>query len=233
MWAPMRGAFLVLLALGLYSASAAASHDKAVVAVVGLGECADCARKNIESGLAFNGLRVAINCKNNKGEYKTSAVAALTKKGKFSVELPRNLIGADGTLKGECFAELRSASNVPCPSPNGIESSKIVLKSKDKIKVTLEKLVFSKDTCAAAFWWKYPWHKPIPKITLPPLHHFPISHHAHHYLTSRSHSHHFQSSHPSSRSHTHQSIASLLTTVGLLTPRPLNLKGWWHPPRPK
>ncbi|KAK1297460.1 hypothetical protein QJS10_CPB15g00497 [Acorus calamus] len=179
MWALRRGAlmaFSMLVALSLYSAAAAAS-DRAVVSVVGMGECADCVKKNVN---AFRGLRVAVKCKNNKEEYKTTAVAVLTDNGKFSVDLPTNeLIDTEeGGLKTECFAELRSASNKPCPSSSGLESSKIVLKSKEKhqhVYGTMGKLVFSKDTCAAAFSWKcppYPWHKPIPKLTLPPLHHY-------------------------------------------------------------
>ncbi|KAK1262391.1 hypothetical protein QJS04_geneDACA001137 [Acorus gramineus] len=176
-------AFLMLVALGLYSAAAAAS-DRAVVSVVGMGECADCVKKNAD---AFRGLRVAVKCKNNKEEYKTTAVAVLTENGKFSVDLPTSeLIDTEGRgLKTECFAELRSASNKPCPSSNGLESSKIVLKSKEKhqhVYGTMGKLVFSKDTCAAAFLWKgppYPWHKPFPKLTLPPLHHYSPMHKPH------------------------------------------------------
>ncbi|KAK1262390.1 hypothetical protein QJS04_geneDACA001138 [Acorus gramineus] len=183
MWALRRGAlmaFSMLVALSLYSAAAAAS-DRAVVSVVGMGECADCVKKNAD---AFRGLRVAVKCKNNKEEYKTTAVAVLTENGKFSVDLPTSeLIDTEGGgLKTECFAELRSASNKPCPSSNGLESSKIVLKSKEKhqhVYGTMGKLVFSKDTCAAAFLWKcppYPWHKPFPKLTLPPLHHYSPMH---------------------------------------------------------
>ncbi|KAK1262389.1 hypothetical protein QJS04_geneDACA001139 [Acorus gramineus] len=147
--------FSALLAL---SSLAAAASDRAAVTVAGVGKCTDCAKKDVMGGNAFRGLRVAVICKNTKGKYKTSAVAALTNNGEFSVELPSELLGNDngGGLKEECFAELRSASRKPCPSSNGVESSKIVRKYSEGKQPqhvlfgTAGQLVFSKDTCASA-----------------------------------------------------------------------------------
>ncbi|KAK1284375.1 hypothetical protein QJS10_CPB21g00161 [Acorus calamus] len=160
--------FVALLAL---SSLAAAASDRAAVTVTvaGVGKCTDCAKTDVMSGDAFRGLRVAVICKNTKGgEYKTSAVAALNNNGEFSVELPSELLSNDngGGLKEECFAELRSASRKPCPSSNGIESSKIVRKHSEGKQPqhvllfgTAGQLVFSKDTCVAEIT--------IPRIPLP------------------------------------------------------------------
>ncbi|KAK1260771.1 hypothetical protein QJS04_geneDACA002329 [Acorus gramineus] len=147
--------FSALLALSSLPADA--------VTVAGVGKCTDCAKKDVMLGNAFRGLRVAVICKNTKGKYKTSAVAALTNNGEFSVELPSELLSNDngGGLKEECFAELRSASRKPCPSSNGIESSKIVRKYSEGKQPqhvlfgTAGQLVFSKDTCAATI--EIPW----------------------------------------------------------------------------
>ncbi|KAK1321645.1 hypothetical protein QJS10_CPA03g02211 [Acorus calamus] len=142
--------FSVLLAL---SSLAAAASDRAAVTVDGVGKCTNCAKKDVMRGNAFRGLHT-------KGKYKTSAVAALTNNGEFSVELPSETPRQDsndnGGLKEECFTELRSASRKPCPSSNGIESSKIVRKYSEGKQPqhvlfgTAGQLVFSKNTCAAA-----------------------------------------------------------------------------------
>ncbi|KAK1283147.1 hypothetical protein QJS10_CPB21g00159 [Acorus calamus] len=137
----LKALFAALLAL---SSLAAAASDRAAVTVTvaGVGKCTDCAKKDVMRGDAFKGLRVAVICKNSKGgEYKTSAVAALSNNGEFSVELPSELLGNDngGGLKEECFAELRSASRKPCPSSNGIESSKIVRKHSEDPAPTRKK----------------------------------------------------------------------------------------------
>ncbi|KAK1297461.1 hypothetical protein QJS10_CPB15g00496 [Acorus calamus] len=170
--------FSVLLAL---SSLTAAASDRAAVTVAGVGKCTDCAKKDVMRGNAFRGLRVAVICKNTKGKYKTSAVAALTNNGEFSVELPSEFLGNDnrgGGLKEECFAELRSASRKPCPSSNGIQSSKIVRKYSEGKQPqhvlfgTARQLVFSKDTCAAAI------ELPGPEIIHPIITHGPeIIHH--------------------------------------------------------
>ncbi|KAK1283724.1 Proline-rich protein 4 [Acorus calamus] len=162
----LKALFAALLAL---SSLAAAASDRAAVivtvTVAGVGKCTDCAKTDVMRGDAFKGLRVAVMCKNSKGgKYKTSAVAVLSNNGEFSVELPSELLSNDngGGLKEECFAELRSASGKPCPSSNGIESSKIVRKHSEGKQPqhvllfgTTGQLVFSKDTCASAI--NIPW----------------------------------------------------------------------------
>ncbi|KAK1321646.1 hypothetical protein QJS10_CPA03g02210 [Acorus calamus] len=179
MWALRRGAlmaFSMVVALSLYSAAAAAS-DRAVVSVVGMGECADCVKKNVN---AFRGLRVAVKCKNNKQEYKTTAVAVLTENGKFSVDLPTSeLIDAEGGgLNTECFAELRSASNKPCPSSNGLESSKIVLKSKEKhqhppMPMYKPPFIYKKPPCPPLSYFKKPFPHFPPLVKKPYPYKFP------------------------------------------------------------
>ncbi|KAK1283255.1 hypothetical protein QJS10_CPB21g00162 [Acorus calamus] len=160
----LKALFAALLVL---SSLAAVASDRAAVTVTvaSVGKCTDCAKKEIMRGDAFRGLRVAVICKNTKGgKYKTSAVAALNNNGEFSVELPSELLSNDngGGLKEECFAELRSVSRKPCPSSNGIESSKIVRKHSEGKQPqhvllfrTAGQLVFSKDTCASAI--NIPW----------------------------------------------------------------------------
>nr|BAJ87985.1 predicted protein [Hordeum vulgare subsp. vulgare] len=105
------------LVLGVLLAIAVANAEATSV-VVGLAKCADCTRKNIKAEETFNGLQVAIKCKNIDGQYESKAVGALDTTGAFSVPLATDLHGAD------CVAQLHSAaSNTPCP---GQEPSKIV-----------------------------------------------------------------------------------------------------------
>ncbi|RVW96542.1 Proline-rich protein 2 [Vitis vinifera] len=142
--------------------------------------------------LTPDGLRVTIDCKLANGEFKTRAVGELDEEGKFKVSLPEEIV-KDGELKEECFAQLHSASATPCPAHNGLESSKLILKTKVDGKHTFGpagKLKFSPATCTSAFLWPYykhpqlpkvswpklppyskshPWYKPMPKIYLPPI----------------------------------------------------------------
>ncbi|KAA8536014.1 hypothetical protein F0562_028492 [Nyssa sinensis] len=127
--------------------------DDKTVEVVGIGECADCAESNVKASEAFSGLSVNIDCKLANGEVKTRGVGKLDEEGKFKISLPQAIV-KDGKLKEECFAQLHSASAVPCPVHNGIEDSKIVFKSKIDGKQTFgpaEKLKFSRVTCTSDF----------------------------------------------------------------------------------
>ncbi|XP_019054681.1 PREDICTED: proline-rich protein 4-like isoform X3 [Nelumbo nucifera] len=162
--------------------------------VLGVGECVDCKKNNIKSSHAFSGLRVAIECKDANGQLKTRGAGELDKQGKFTVKIPREIVKDDGELKEECFAQLHSASNAPCPTHNGLESSKIILQSnKENGKHKFGpagKLAFSPITCTSAFlwphfnypplpkllpfptthpWFNHPWYKPLPKMHFPPL----------------------------------------------------------------
>ncbi|KAK7834225.1 proline-rich protein 4 [Quercus suber] len=78
------------------------------------------------------GLRVTIDCKPENGHFKTRGVGKLDEV-------------KDGKLNEECYAQLHSASAAPCPTHNGLESSKVVFKSKAKGKYTfgLEFLLFN------------------------------------------------------------------------------------------
>ncbi|KAI4993639.1 hypothetical protein ZWY2020_007952 [Hordeum vulgare] len=113
------GVCAVALAIGL----ANAVHGEAAPVVVGLARCSDCTRKNMNAEAAFKGLQVAVKCKNGRGEYESKAVGHVDKSGAFSVPLDADLVGDDGELKQDCFAQLHSASSAPCP---GQEPSKIV-----------------------------------------------------------------------------------------------------------
>uniref|UniRef100_A0ACD5XJG9 Uncharacterized protein n=1 Tax=Avena sativa TaxID=4498 RepID=A0ACD5XJG9_AVESA len=113
------GVCAVALAIGLVSAV----HGETAAVVVGLARCADCTRKNMNAEAAFRGLQVAVKCKNGKGEYEGKAVGQVDKSGAFAVPLAADEVGEDGRLKQDCFAQLHTASSVPCP---GQEPSKIV-----------------------------------------------------------------------------------------------------------
>ena len=110
-------------------------------------------------------LRVTINCKPENGHFKTRGVGKLDEEGKFKVSVHRKIV-KDGKLNEECYAQLHSASAAPCPAHNGLESSKVVFKSKTKGKYTFGlagKLKFSPVTCISAFLW--PHYKYPPLIT--------------------------------------------------------------------
>ncbi|KAK8613718.1 hypothetical protein V6N13_101475 [Hibiscus sabdariffa] len=172
---------LVCLLLLLLLLSVPSFCSAKTVEVIGVGECADCAENNLETGQAFSGLRVTIDCKPENGKFfKTRGSGELDNEGKFKVSLADDLVG-DGKLKELCYAQLHSASAQPCPSHDGLESSKIVFKSTgdDKHRFGPQgKLKFSPITCASASFWPH-HHKfpPLPKKKLPPLksfhHHYP------------------------------------------------------------
>ncbi|XP_039006592.1 uncharacterized protein LOC120134180 isoform X13 [Hibiscus syriacus] len=159
--------------------------DGKTVEVVGIGECADCAENNFETSQAFSGLRVNIDCKPEDGKYfKTRGSGEVDKHGNFKVSLPDDMV-KDGELKEECYAQLHSVSAAPCPAHDGVESTKIVLKSSSDEKHNLGlkgRLRFSPVTCASASFWphfKFPplpkWHHPpLPKWNHPPLPTFPL-----------------------------------------------------------
>ena len=72
----------------------------------------------------------------------------------------------DGKLNEVCYAQLYSASIAPCPAHNGLESSKVVFKSKAKGKYTFGlagKLKFSLVTCTSAFLWPHYKYPPLIK----------------------------------------------------------------------
>ncbi|XP_039065855.1 proline-rich protein 4-like [Hibiscus syriacus] len=182
---PVPGGALVCFFLYLFIVGFSNAGGK-TLEVVGVGECADCAENNLETSQAFSGLRVNIDCKPENGKYfKTRGSGELDKHGNFKVSLPEEMV-KDGELKEECYAQLHSVSAEPCPSHDGMESVKIVLKSSSDEKHNFGlkgKLRFSPVTCASATFWHHPplpkWnHPPLPTFPIPPLkwfhHHHPI-----------------------------------------------------------
>ncbi|KAF7077941.1 hypothetical protein CFC21_082434 [Triticum aestivum] len=141
------GVCAVLVAAVLADASPASSM------VVGLAKCADCTRKNMKAEAAFTGLQVAVKCKNAHGEYETKAVGAVDKSGAFGVPLGADLLREDGELKQDCFAQLHSAPDHPCP---GQEPSMIVRQSangaeKNGFVAVPGEVHYSSQECASAF----------------------------------------------------------------------------------
>ncbi|KAB2088048.1 hypothetical protein ERO13_A04G122900v2 [Gossypium hirsutum] len=161
-----------------------ANGDGKTVEVVGVGECADCKENNLDTTQAFSGLRVTIDCKpENDDHFKTRGSGKLDKQGNFKVSLPQHLF-KDGKLNEHCYAQLHTVSSPqPCPSINGLESSKLVFKSTTDQKHQFglkENLKFSPITCVSASFWPHHHHNfpPLPKLPpLPPLksfhHHYP------------------------------------------------------------
>ncbi|KAI6701109.1 hypothetical protein NL676_015433 [Syzygium grande] len=142
--------------------------DEDNVEVLGIGECADCERNHIDAKQAFSGIRVSIECLTPKGEYKRRGVGELNEEGKFKVLLPPEIL-VDGKSKEECYAQLHSAAETPCPSYGGPKSSKIVFKSITHGKHTYglaDKLKFSPLTCVSAFLLPHFKH-PLPKFKPP------------------------------------------------------------------
>ncbi|XP_021900510.1 proline-rich protein 4 [Carica papaya] len=173
-----RGALLCFfLGLLFVSVFCHASDKKVVVEVVGNGDCAGCVESKIKPSHAFSGLRVTIDCKQEKGGFKTKGSGELDEGGKFTVSLAHDIVdGATGKLKEECYAQLHSASDAPCPAHDGLQSSKLLLvKSINNQKHTLGlsgKLKFSPVTCTSAFLWpyfKYPPLPTLPTFPLPPI----------------------------------------------------------------
>ena len=111
------------------------------------------------------GLLVTIDCKLENGHLKTRGVGKLDEEGKFKVSIHRKIV-KDGKLNEECYAQLHSASAAPCPTHNGLESLKVVFKSKAKGKYTfglVGKLKFSLVTCTSAFLWPHNKYPPLIK----------------------------------------------------------------------
>ncbi|KDO50016.1 hypothetical protein CISIN_1g043343mg, partial [Citrus sinensis] len=163
-----RGVLVCFLVPLLFAVSLCHAKDKAVE-VVGTGECADCALSNFKTSQAFSGLRVTIDCKSKNGEFKTRGTGELDEEGQFKVSLPEEIV-EDGKLKDECYAQVHSSSATPCPAYDGLESSKIVLKTKINGKHTFglaKKLKFSPVTCASAFFWPHFKYPPLPKWSHP------------------------------------------------------------------
>ncbi|RLN15596.1 proline-rich protein 4-like [Panicum miliaceum] len=150
--------------------------------IVGLAKCADCTRKNMKAEAAFNGLKVVVKCKNADGVFETKALGEVDKSGAFSVPLTADLLREDGELKQDCFAQLHSATNQPCP---GQEPSWIVRPSSDDDKkktfvAVAGKMHYSSKECASAFLCdhfhkKHLFHKK--PIMMPHFHNKPAPEH--------------------------------------------------------
>ncbi|EER94343.1 proline-rich protein 2 [Sorghum bicolor] len=125
--------------------------------VVGLAKCADCSRKNMKPEAVFNGLQVAVKCKNADGVFVTKALGEVDRTGAFSVPLAADLLREDGELKQDCFAQLHSAANQPCPGqePSWIVRSATSEYDDDKTKKTFVavagKVHYPSKECASAF----------------------------------------------------------------------------------
>ncbi|KAJ7978573.1 proline-rich protein 4-like [Quillaja saponaria] len=164
-----RGALLCFWLSLFFAAVSFCYGDHSAVEVVGIGECSDCNQNNIKSSHAFSGLRVTVDCKPANGHFETRGIGELDEEGKFKVFLPHEVV-KDGNLTEECFAQLHSAAAAPCPAHNGLDSSKIVFKSKTDEKHTFGlagKLKFSPVTCTSAVLWPFFNFPPLP--SLPPL----------------------------------------------------------------
>ncbi|XP_057788510.1 repetitive proline-rich cell wall protein 1-like [Salvia miltiorrhiza] len=163
----------LLLSL-LFGAVSLCSADDKTFEVVGSTQCADC---NFKTSNAFSGLRVTIDCKLKNGDTKRFGAGELDERGEFKVSLGQK-------LGEECYAQLHSAAAVPCPAHNGLEASKIVLKSETNGKTSYapaKTLQFSSTLCSSKTFWPpylkhpplppHPWFKNLPKPTLPPFGH--------------------------------------------------------------
>ncbi|XP_062082249.1 proline-rich protein 4-like [Humulus lupulus] len=161
------------LALALVVSFCYGDDDK-TVEVVGNGECADCAQHSFDTKLAYSGLRVTIDCKTPGRQFKTRGSGELDEEGKFKVSLPNEILNKEGKLNEECYAQLHSSSDGPCPAHDGLESSKILSQTikattndnnndhdKHTFGLAKGKLKFSPITCASAFFWHH-FHKKHP-----------------------------------------------------------------------
>ncbi|RWV92165.1 hypothetical protein GW17_00045487 [Ensete ventricosum] len=147
---------LLLAVLLMIGSTSAATQTETLVTVVGATECLDCAQKSI------------------KTEDAVKAATELDSNGDFNVKLPSELLQDNGELKHECFAQIHSKSDAPCPDKNGLNPSKLLLKSKEGGKHTFVavpgKLSFSSVTCASATFWPghpLPLHRKLHKHHLP------------------------------------------------------------------
>ncbi|VVB08546.1 unnamed protein product [Arabis nemorensis] len=170
-----RGVALCLLLVSVLC-SAALSLGREVE-VVGYAESS-----KIMNPQTFSGLRVTIECKtaDAKGHFVTRGNGEIDEKGKFSLNIPHDIVGDDGTLKEACYAQLHSASGNPCPAHDGLEASKIMFLSKSGDKHVFglkQNLKFSPEVCISKLFWhmpKFPLPPPLkkpcpPKIKLPPV----------------------------------------------------------------
>ncbi|XP_062205324.1 proline-rich protein 4-like [Phragmites australis] len=153
MGALSRGLLVGVCAVLLAAVFADAAAGEAASMVVGLAKCADCTRKNMKAEAVFKGLQVAVKCKDAHGVFETKAVGKVDKSGTFSVPLAADLLREDGELKQDCFAQLHSTANQPCP---GQEPSWIVQPSSDNDKkktfiAVAGKMHYSSKECASAF----------------------------------------------------------------------------------
>ncbi|XP_075493649.1 uncharacterized protein LOC142531423 isoform X2 [Primulina tabacum] len=147
------GVFFVSL-LGICSAD-----DKTLFEVVGAAECADCNEYDIKSAAeAFSGLSVSVDCKLEHGETKRMGdITKLDEDGKFKISVSQ--------LHQDCYVQLHSAAAVPCIAHNGVESTKIVLKSQTNGIQTFgpsKNPQFSTATCASKTSWHFFKHPPFP-----------------------------------------------------------------------
>ncbi|CAN6283594.1 unnamed protein product [Urochloa humidicola] len=185
-----RGVLVGVCAVLLAAVLAHAAEPKAASMVVGLAKCADCNRKNMKAEAAFSGLKVAVKCKNADGVFETKALGEVDKSGAFSVPVTADLLRNDGELKQDCFAQLHSAANQPCPGqePSWIaRPSSSANSNKKTFVVVAGKMHYSSKECASAFLCdhfhkKHLLHKKpivfphIPKepIVIPHLHNKPV-----------------------------------------------------------
>lgn len=178
----LAGICAVLLAAVVALAHGAEQETASMV--VGLAKCADCTRKNMKADAAFNGLQVAVKCKNANGVFETKALGEVDKSGSFSVPLPADLLREDGELKQDCFSQLHSAANKPCP---GQEPSWIVRPTTDnddddKMKNTFVavagKVHYPSKECASAFLFYHLFKKHLlhkkPMVIIPHIHKKPM-----------------------------------------------------------
>ncbi|XP_073311113.1 uncharacterized protein [Primulina huaijiensis] len=147
------GVFFVSL-LGICSAD-----DKTLFEVVGAAECADCNEYDIKTtDQAFSGLSASVDCKLEHGETKRMGdITKLDKDGKFKISVSQ--------LHQDCYVQLHSPAAVPCVAQNGVESTKIVLKSQTNGIQTFgpsKNPQFSTATCASKTSWHFFKHPPFP-----------------------------------------------------------------------
>lgn len=82
---------------------------------------------------------MAVKCKNADGVFETKALGEVDKSGAFNVPLAADLLRQDGELKQDCFAQLHSAANQPCP---GQEPSWVVRPTSDDYGHKMKKKTF-------------------------------------------------------------------------------------------
>ncbi|KZV53469.1 translocon-associated protein subunit alpha-like, partial [Dorcoceras hygrometricum] len=139
------------------------SADEKTVAieVVGTAECADCKTYNIKSTQAFSGLRVSVDCMLENGETKRMGDADLDKDGKFKISISHE-------PEHSCYAQLHSAAAVPCPAHDGVDASKIVLRSQTGGAKTFgvsTNLHFSAALCASKTFSSSLHYPPLPPLS--------------------------------------------------------------------